>query len=51
MKFKFILTILMCLISLKFIENNKSCLEWPKWNEYKLNFSIQFDNSTLELIA
>ena len=51
MKVKFILTILMCLVSLKFIENNKSCLEWSKWKEYKLNFSIQFYNSTFESIA
>ena len=41
----------MCLISLRFIENNESCLKETKWKEYKLNFSIQFYNSTLELIA
>jgi hypothetical protein len=52
MQFKFILTkILMCLISLKSVENNKSCLEWTKWKEYKLKFSIQFYSSTLESIA
>ncbi len=49
MEFKFFLTtILMCLISLKSVENNESCLEWTKWKEYKLNFSIQFYNSTYE---
>jgi hypothetical protein len=52
MEFKFFLTtILMCLISLKPVENNESCLEWTEWNDYKLKFSIQFYNSTLESIA
>jgi hypothetical protein len=49
MEFKFILTtILMCLISL---ESSESCLDWTEWKEYKLNYSIQFYNSTLESIA
>jgi len=51
MKFNFILTILMCSISLKSVENSESCLEWTKWQEYKLKFSIQFFNSSLESIA
>ncbi len=51
MVFKFILAISMCLISLRTVENNESCLEWTKWNDYKLKFSIQFYNSTLESIA
>ncbi len=52
MEVKFILTtILMCLISLKSVENNDSCLKWTKWNDYKLNFSIRFFNLTIESFA
>jgi hypothetical protein len=52
MKFKFILTtILMCLISLKSVENNESCLKWTKWKEYKSKFSIKFYSPTFEIIA
>jgi len=53
MEFKFFLTTILiwCLISVKPVENNESCLEWTKWNDYKLKFSIQFYNSTLESIA
>jgi hypothetical protein len=53
MEFKFFLTTILiwCLISLKPVENNESCLEWTEWNDYKLKFSIQFYNSTLESIA
>ncbi len=51
MKYKFLLTVLTCLIiSLKSVENH-SCLNWSQWNDYKSNYSIQFYNSTLELIA
>ena len=46
MKFKYILTILICLIS-----NNESCLEWTKWKEYKLKYRIEFYNTSLESIA
>jgi hypothetical protein len=52
MKFKYILTILMCLISLfKSVKNNESCLEWTKWKEYKLKYHIDFYNTSLEFIA
>jgi hypothetical protein len=52
MKFKYILTILMCLISLfKSVKNNESCLEWTKWKEYKLKYRIDFYNTSLEFIA
>jgi len=50
MKF-ILLTILMFFISLKSVENKKSCLEWSEWKEYKLNYSIQFYNSNFESIA
>ena len=50
MELKLILTILIALISLKSVEN-ASCLEWTDWNNYKMNFSIQFYNMTLEINA
>jgi len=50
MDFKFILSIMICLISLKSIKN-ESCLEWSEWKEFKTDFKIRFHNSTLESIA
>ena len=51
MNFKFILTILICLISLYKSIKNESCLEWLEWKVFKSDFRIRFHNSTLESIA
>jgi hypothetical protein len=50
MKLKLILTILICLISLKCVQN-ESCLNWNAWKNYTLEFQLNFYNKTLELIA
>jgi hypothetical protein len=51
MKLKLIIRILICFISLKFVQN-QSCLKWKAWKDYKLEFNLSFyNNETLESIA
>jgi hypothetical protein len=50
MKFKIILRILLCFVTLKYVKN-ESCPSWSEWQDYKTRFNIQFYNSTLELIG
>jgi len=50
MKLELILRILICLITLKCVQN-KSCLNWDAWKDYKLEYNLNFYNTNLESIA
>ena len=46
MKLKLILKILICFISLKFVQN-QSCLGWDAWTKYKVEFNLSFYNNEI----
>jgi hypothetical protein len=46
MKLKLIIRILICFISLKFVQN-ESCLNWNAWKDYKLKFNLSFYNNEI----
>ena len=38
-----------CLILIKLVYNNESCLRWNEWTKFKSKYKITFDNSSYEL--